>query len=199
MKAAWSGWSFSTDPTPSIVVILSSSCMTARVRHELIRRPSTSTVQAPHCPWSQPFLVPVRSRCWRNASSKVVHGATVSLRSTPLTNSVRLSLAGVGNFSAGLAAALVGAIGFSWEYASNAEALHVGAVGICDYDYRGAAMRCAIVGLIRGPTEGGVKWFPPEERIMRGRRKEQPGRTRAGSGARNRDGVGWLAGSVRLE
>ena len=38
------------------------SRLTARARHELIRRPSTRTVQAPHWPRSQPFLVPVRSR-----------------------------------------------------------------------------------------------------------------------------------------
>ena len=35
---------------PSIVVISAPSCMTASVRQELIRRPSTSTVQAPHWP-----------------------------------------------------------------------------------------------------------------------------------------------------
>ena len=59
-------------PTPSMVTISSPSCITASVRHELMRRPLTSTVQAPHCPWSQPFLVPVRWRCSRSASSKVV-------------------------------------------------------------------------------------------------------------------------------
>jgi hypothetical protein len=37
-------------PNPSIVVMLSPACITASVRHELIRRPSTITVQAPHCP-----------------------------------------------------------------------------------------------------------------------------------------------------
>ena len=47
-------------PSPSMVVISSPSCITASVRQELMRRPSTSTVQAPHWPWSQPFLVPVR-------------------------------------------------------------------------------------------------------------------------------------------
>src|SRR5882757_7324605 len=67
--------------------------MIASVRHELIRRPSTSTVQAPHCPWSQPFLVPVRSRRSRSASSKVVHGATMRFCSAPLTNN------DTGNFS----------------------------------------------------------------------------------------------------
>src|SRR5580704_6444352 len=63
MKAACTGCRFSGVPRPSMVVILSSWCMTASVKHELMRRPSTSTVQAPHCPWSQPFLLPVRCRC----------------------------------------------------------------------------------------------------------------------------------------
>ena len=57
--------------SPSIVVISAPSCMTASVRQELMRRPSTSTVQAPHWPWSQPFLVPVRpdARAGRRAGS----------------------------------------------------------------------------------------------------------------------------------
>ena len=50
------------------------------VRQELTRRPSTSTVQAPHWPWSQPFFVPVRSRCSRSASSRVVHGRDLEMR-----------------------------------------------------------------------------------------------------------------------
>jgi hypothetical protein len=33
---------------------------TARMKQASTRRPSISTVQAPHCPRSQPFLVPVR-------------------------------------------------------------------------------------------------------------------------------------------
>ena len=37
-------------PSPSMVVMLSPSCITASVRQELIRRPSTITVQAPHWP-----------------------------------------------------------------------------------------------------------------------------------------------------
>ena len=39
--------------------------MAARFRQAFLRTPSTSTVQAPHWPWSQPFLVPVRPRCSR--------------------------------------------------------------------------------------------------------------------------------------
>ena len=53
-----------------------------------MRLPSTSTVQAPHWPWSQPFLVPVRSRSWRSRSSSVVQGATDTVRGAPLIVSV---------------------------------------------------------------------------------------------------------------
>ena len=105
MKACCSGCSVSPRARPSMVVTCAPSFITARVRHELIRLPSTRTVQAPHWPWSQPFLVPVRSRCRRSRSSSVVHGATVSLCSTPLTCSVIAILAGVGNRSACLRAA----------------------------------------------------------------------------------------------
>jgi hypothetical protein len=45
-----------------------------------MRRPSTITVQAPHWPWSQPFLVPVRCRCSRSASSSVVRVSSVRVR-----------------------------------------------------------------------------------------------------------------------
>ena len=37
----------------------------------------TMTVQAPHWPWSQPFLVPVRPICSRSASSRVVRASIV--------------------------------------------------------------------------------------------------------------------------
>src|SRR4051794_21120708 len=56
-----------------------------RLRQELMRRPSAITVQAPHWPWSQPFLVPVRCRCSRNASSSVVRVSTATSRRRPLT------------------------------------------------------------------------------------------------------------------
>src|SRR5262249_469533 len=64
------------------------------VRHELMRRPFTRTVQAPHCPWSHPFFVPVRSRWLRRASSRVVQGATCSCRAAPLTVRVIRDFAG---------------------------------------------------------------------------------------------------------
>ena len=50
-----------------------------------MRRPSTITVQAPHWPWSQPFLVPVRCRCSRSASSSVVRVSSSSSRALPFT------------------------------------------------------------------------------------------------------------------
>src|SRR5215475_8579491 len=68
--------------------------MIARVRHEMIRLPSTRTVQAPHCPWSHPFFVPVRSRYSRRASSRVVHGATSNGFAAPLTLRVMRLFAG---------------------------------------------------------------------------------------------------------
>src|ERR1700693_602002 len=62
------------------------SWLIANARHELIRRPSTMTVQAPHCPRSHPFLVPVRSRRSRKRSSSVTRGSESSTsRRTPFT------------------------------------------------------------------------------------------------------------------
>ena len=51
---------------------------TASVRQELMRRPFTKTVQAPHCPWSHPFFDPVSCNRSRNASSNVTRGSTSS-------------------------------------------------------------------------------------------------------------------------
>ena len=63
------------------MVVISAPCAaTARVRQELTRRPSMSTVQAPHWPWSQPFLLPVRSRCSRRRSSSEVRVSMVRVR-----------------------------------------------------------------------------------------------------------------------
>src|ERR1700733_3792403 len=65
------------------------SWLMANARHELMRRPSTMTVQAPHCPRSQPFLVPVSCRRSRRRSSSVTRGSSSSIvRFTPFTVSV---------------------------------------------------------------------------------------------------------------
>ena len=49
-----------------------------------MRRPLTSTVHAPHWPWSQPFFVPVSWRRSRRASSRVVRGSTWRSCDAPL-------------------------------------------------------------------------------------------------------------------
>ena len=69
----------------AMVVTLSPWCITARVRQALMRRPFSRTVQAPHWPWSQPFLVPVRCRCSRSASSSVVRLSSVRRCVVPFT------------------------------------------------------------------------------------------------------------------
>ena len=68
---------------------------TARVRQELTRRPSTRTVQAPHWPWSQPFLVPVSSRYSRRASRSVVRVSRVRVCGLPLILRVTVAVWGV--------------------------------------------------------------------------------------------------------
>src|ERR1700751_3349635 len=90
-----------------MVVIASPSCITARVRQELTRRPLMWTVHAPHWPWSQPFLVPVRSRCSRSASSRVVQGAMSSDRAWPLMFMETEILAGAGTACPPLAPAVL--------------------------------------------------------------------------------------------
>src|SRR5215210_5260417 len=70
---------------PSAVTISSSWNATASARQLLIRRPASRTVQAPHWPWSQPFLgelIPSRSR---SASRSVVRVSTVRRCSVPST------------------------------------------------------------------------------------------------------------------
>src|SRR2546425_9657518 len=62
--------------------------MMARLRHESTRLPLTCTVQAPHCPWSQPFFVPVSATVSRIQSSSVVRGSMRSWWSLPLMRSV---------------------------------------------------------------------------------------------------------------
>src|SRR5256885_16047777 len=97
MKACCSGCSVDPCARPSIVVTCAPSFITASVRHEFTLRPSTRTVQAPHWPWSQPFLLPVRSRWSRSASSSVVQGASVSVRSAPFTRSLMVILPEAGD------------------------------------------------------------------------------------------------------
>jgi hypothetical protein len=50
-----------------MVVISAPGCCAASVLHDLMARPLTSTVQAPHWAVSQPTWVPVSRRCSRIA------------------------------------------------------------------------------------------------------------------------------------
>ena len=84
MKAACSGCSAPAWLRPSMVVISWPSCITASVRQALMRLPSTSTVQAPHWPRSQPFFEPVSPTTSRSASSSVTRGSSASRWSMPL-------------------------------------------------------------------------------------------------------------------
>src|SRR6187431_1358745 len=61
---------------PSMVRMSAPSWLIARARHELIRLPSTRTVQAPHWPRSHPFFVPVSWRRSRRRSSIVTRGSS---------------------------------------------------------------------------------------------------------------------------
>ena len=69
--------------------------VTARVRQELTRRPLTRTVQAPHWPWSQPFLLPVSWRFSRRASSSEVRVSSESVCVAPLILRVSSAICGV--------------------------------------------------------------------------------------------------------
>src|SRR5215475_5850665 len=61
-NAACMGCKLSGVPSPSMVVISSPSCITARLRHELTRLPFTCTVHAPHCPRSEEHTSELQSR-----------------------------------------------------------------------------------------------------------------------------------------
>src|SRR6267154_3643165 len=74
-----------------MVVMSRSWATSASVRHDNTRRPSISTVQAPHWPWSQPFLLPVSPTCSRNASNTVVRASILRDLLSPLTLSVTLT------------------------------------------------------------------------------------------------------------
>src|SRR3954454_13042444 len=89
MNAEGTGCSSSSHDSPSAVTTYEPWRAKASTRQALARRPSTSTVQAPHWPWSQPFFAPVRSRCSRSRSSSEVRLSTVSRRSSPFTVTVR--------------------------------------------------------------------------------------------------------------
>ena len=71
MNASCTGCSRPSSARPSMVVTRRLSHCAASIRHDSTRLPSSKIVQAPHAPWSQPFLVPVSPRWSRSASSRV--------------------------------------------------------------------------------------------------------------------------------
>src|SRR5208337_4155923 len=70
---------------PSMVMIFFPWAFTARVMQEQTARPSSSTVHAPHSPWSHVRLVPVRFRRSRRASTRVTRGSSRRTCSLPFT------------------------------------------------------------------------------------------------------------------
>src|SRR5262245_46309462 len=70
---------------PSTVETARPSRSAGRARHDSTGSPSTSTVQVPHSPSSQPCLVPVRPRSSRRTSSRVLCTGTSTSWSSPLT------------------------------------------------------------------------------------------------------------------
>src|SRR4051812_36472134 len=79
-----------------MVVIWMPSLWTANIRQDRTGTPSSSTVQAPHTPCSQPACAPVRPNWSRRQSSNVVRGSTSAERISPLilssTSMLALSL-----------------------------------------------------------------------------------------------------------
>src|SRR2546423_3305874 len=72
-----------------MVVIFFPSCIMARVMQDKILFPSACTVQAPHCPQSQPFFVPVKCNCSLRRSSKLTRGSTVREYCLPLISNCK--------------------------------------------------------------------------------------------------------------
>ena len=75
-------------PRLSTVSTLQPSACTANIRQERALSPSTSTVQAPQTPCSQPTCVPVRPSVWRRKSASSKRGSTARGEATPLTVTV---------------------------------------------------------------------------------------------------------------
>src|SRR6266699_3060121 len=88
MNDRWRGCRVSPSASPSMVTIWASWCATASARQLFTRRPSSKMVQAPHCPWSQPFLGPVSPRRSRSASRSVVRVSMTRRCSVPFTQRV---------------------------------------------------------------------------------------------------------------
>src|SRR5712691_137619 len=84
-KAFWRGCSSPPRANPSTVITSWPLACTANIRHERTLCPSTSTVQEPQAPCSQPRLVPVNPKSSRNTSANKRRGSTTRRWVTPLT------------------------------------------------------------------------------------------------------------------
>src|SRR3972149_323755 len=84
-KASWSGWSFPSVASPSMVVTSLPSAWRASTVQDLTAMPSISTVQAPHWLVSQPILVPVRPSTSRRYPTSNKGGSIWWVRSMPFT------------------------------------------------------------------------------------------------------------------
>src|SRR5437763_2147085 len=84
-NASCSGLSPSAGVSPSIVVTVAPSHCTASSKQARALSPSTSTVQAPHTPCSQPTWVPVSPRSSRRKSLSARRGSISRSTTTPLT------------------------------------------------------------------------------------------------------------------
>src|SRR5688500_12518119 len=71
--------------SPSTVVTLRPLACTAKSRHDRTALSSSSTVQLPHAPCSQPRCVPVRPQSSRKKSPNVLRGSMLALCAVPLT------------------------------------------------------------------------------------------------------------------
>src|ERR1700730_785814 len=67
-----------------MVVICFCAMFSPRVTQDRWALPSTKTVQAPHWPSPQPYLVPIRSRFSRNTVRRLIWGSASTVRGRPL-------------------------------------------------------------------------------------------------------------------
>src|SRR5438552_679506 len=72
---------------PSMVVICRPAAARSEVMQDRVATPSMSTVQAPHWPSPQPYLLPVRSRSSRRTLSRLRSGSASVLTLSPLIRS----------------------------------------------------------------------------------------------------------------
>src|ERR1700760_211572 len=92
MKASCRGCSAAPCARPSTVLTFLPFVCTANIRHERTGAPSTSTVQAPQTPCSQPTCVPVRPQFSRIVSANVLRCSTSTWCTAPFTRSFRGNL-----------------------------------------------------------------------------------------------------------